>query len=238
MKKITAIIGSPKPQEKSITYTLTQGFIETLKKCNGNIEIESEIIHLSQKNIMPCNGCLSCKQTGKCVIDDDMETIHKSMNEADLLIFGSPVHFTHISSVFMNFVERSMIPLHTFEYLGKPFINIVTTNGSGEQEADKYLSKIAYLYGCIKIGFIFKSANDPFKLKTYNNLISKTTSILSGDKIRPAFINRIYFSFMKKLIKDNKDYFKSIMEIWSNRNWLDKSYSAILNVKKNRRWTN
>ena len=230
MKKIVAITGSPKPREQSATYALIQDFIGTLKK--GNEKIESEIIHLAQRNIKPCTGCLSCKQTGKCVIADDMEAIHKSMNEADLIIFGSPVHFTHISSVFMNFIERSMIPLHTFDFLGKPFINIVTTNGSGEQEADKYLSKIGYLCGCIKIGFVFKSANDPFKSKAYNNLIDKTASILAGKKIRPAFINRMYFSIMKKLIRENKDYFKSIIEIWDKRKWSDKSYSEIFNSNK------
>ena len=182
MKRITAIIGSPKPSGESVTCKLTEMFIEALK--NYNDGITAEVICLSQRNIAPCRGCLSCKQTGKCVIDDDMALINKSMSELDLLIFGSPVHFTHVSSIFQNYIERSILPLHTFEYLGKPFINVVTTNGSGEQEADKYLSKIGYLYGCIKIGSILKSDNDPFNQKAYDKLVAITTSILAG-KYKP-----------------------------------------------------
>lgn len=227
MKRIIAIIGSPKTYEQSATYALANNFIESLKKINS--DIESEIIYLSQRNVKSCKGCLVCKQTGKCVINDDMELIRKSMSDADILIFGSPVHFSHVSSVFHNFVERSVVPLHTFEYLGKPFINIVTTNGSGEQEADKFLTKIGLLFGCIKVGSILKSDNDKFNIKAYQRITSETNSILSGKKVQPKLMNKIYFSFMKKVIKENPDYFIAETEIWKQRNWFKKSFMKIYN---------
>jgi len=230
MKKIVAIIGSPKPESQSVTYALVADFIDSLKK-DGNIDAVN--IHISAKNILPCKGCLVCKKTGQCVLDDDMESIRKSMSEADLLIFGSPVHFTHVSSVFQNFIERSIVPLHTFEYLGKPFVTAVTTNGSGEQEADKYLSKVGYLFGCIKIGAILKSDNDKFNEKAYGKLIVKTASVLAGAPVRPSIVNKIYFSSMRKIIRENKDYFVAESKIWEKRNWFGKSYNEVFISKKN-----
>ena len=176
---------------------------------------------------MPCMGCLACKQTGSCVINDDMGLIGKSMSEADFFIFGSPVHFTNVSSLYLNFIERSLIPLHTFEYLGKPFITVVTTNGSGEQEVDKFLTKIGLLYGGIKVGSILKSDNDEFKAKAYNRLVLKTILVMTSNSVRPRFMNKIYFSSMKNIIKKNENYFKAEIEIWRNKGWLNKNYNDI-----------
>ena len=91
-----------------------------------------------------------------------MDEVKRTVYSADILILVSPVHFRHVSSVFQNFVERLLVDLHTFECLGKPYINFVTTNGSGEDDAEKYLTKIGYLLGAIKIGKICKSDNDRF----------------------------------------------------------------------------
>jgi multimeric flavodoxin WrbA len=54
MKRITAIIGSPKPSGESVTCKLTEMFIEALK--NNNDGITAEVICLSQRNIAPCRG--------------------------------------------------------------------------------------------------------------------------------------------------------------------------------------
>ena len=39
-------------------------------------------------------------------------------------------------------------------------LNIVSTNGSGEEEVDKYLTKMGLLFGMVKVGFIYVSKND------------------------------------------------------------------------------
>jgi multimeric flavodoxin WrbA len=225
MKTIVALTGSPKPLSQSKTYAVIDRFIQDLKI--EYQDITTEIIPINQKNITPCSGCLVCKQTAKCVYNDDMEHIQDSMRKADILIFASPVHFTHVSSIFHGFVERSSIFLHTFAYLGKPFINVVSTNGSGEQEADKFLSKVGYLFGCLKIGSILNSENDKFDVAKYTKLIHKTSSVLSGKIFKPKLVNKVYFSFMRNLMKKNKNYFPAENKIWENKNWFNLSYQKI-----------
>lgn len=228
MKKIVAIVGSPKPMKKSSTLSVTESFIEGLAKANDTAE--TEIIYLNDKNIASCSGCLSCQQTGKCVINDEMEAIAGRMHQADLLVFGSPVHFGAVSSVFQNFIERSLVGLHTFEFMGKAFVTVVTTNGSGEQEVDKYPSKIGCLFGGVKLGSIQLIENDGLDRKKYDRVVAKANAMLAGGKVRPKLINRIYFSSMKNIIRKNTGYFKAEAAIWEKKKWFEKSYKEILDL--------
>ena len=219
MKNIVIINGSPKKESDSEKLALN--FIESLKqnKLNGNIQL----FKLSQMNVKNCIGCLKCKNEGICPQNDDMEKIKNALHKADFVIFSSAVHVTHVSSIFHNFIERSIVDLHTFEYMNKPFVNIVSTNGSGEEDVDKYLSKIGLLFGMIKVGFTFISKNDPFNEKNFVRLVEKSLKILNEKiKIKPTIKNKMYFSFMKKTIKDNPEYFVFENKIWNERGWFNK----------------
>lgn len=230
MKKIVAIVGSPKSAEQSVTVSIVNSFLELLIEKNNNIE--SEVIVLSHENILPCKGCMMCSKNGKCLLNDDFLEIKKKMKDADLLIFASPVHFNHVSSLFQNFVERSLVDLHTFEYIGKPFINFVTTNGSGEKEVNKYLTQIGLLFGAIKIGSVIKIDNEKFNMDNLNKLVQRASLILAEEKkVKPKFTNKMYFFSMKSIIKNNAKYFEYEAKIWKERNWLNKSYKAIINGK-------
>ncbi len=228
MKKIIAIVGSPKLPEQSSTVKLINEFFEMIREKYS--QIETEIISLAQSDILACKGCMSCTKTGKCVINDELVSIKEKMQTADLLIFGSPVHFNHVSSVFHNFVERLLVDLHTFEFIGKPFVNFVTTNGSGEEDADKYLTKIGLLMGAIKLGSILKIDNDKFDENKMSNLAKLTASILTGDKkLKPQIMNSLYFNSMKGIIKGNSNYFTYENSVWKERDWFNKSYKQIVN---------
>lgn len=228
MKKIIAVVGSPKLPEQSTTFKLINEFFEMLRERNN--EIETEVIPLVQRDILACKGCMSCTKTGKCVINDDLASIKEKMQGADLLIFGSPVHFNHVSSVFHKFIERLLVDLHTFEFIGKPFINFVTTNGSGEEEAEKYLTKIGLLMGAIKLGSILKIDNDKFDENKISNLAKLTASILAGEKkLKPKIMNSLYFNSMKNIIQSNSKYFTYENTVWNERDWFNKSYKQIVN---------
>lgn len=230
MKKIVAIVGSPKSADQSVTVNIINSFLNLL--IEKNKDIQSEVIALSQKNILPCKGCMMCSKNGNCLLNDDFLSIKKEMKSADLLLFASPVHFNHVSSLFQNFLERSLIDLHTFEYIGKPFINFVTTNGSGEKQVGKYLTKIGLLFGSIKIGSAIKIGNEKFNMDNLNKLAQRVNKILIEEKkVKPKLMNKMYFSSMKNIIKNNKRYFEYEAKVWEKRNWLNKSYKAIINGK-------
>lgn len=216
-KNIVIINGSPRKVSDSEKLALR--LVESVK--SDNLTVNTQMFKLSQMEIKNCIGCLECKNNGHCSQIDDVNKIKDSLKKADFIIFSTPVHISHISSLFHNFFERSITDLHTFEYWGKPFLNIVSTNGSGEEEADKYLSKIGLLFGMVKVGFAFVSKNDPFNEKNFSKQVQKSINILTGKYIvKPTMKNKIYFSYMKKTIKNNPDFFVYESKIWEERGWL------------------
>jgi len=47
---------------------------------------KTELIHLVDFNLNPCNGCRTCYETKNCAIEDDVEKIFKKVAEADGII--------------------------------------------------------------------------------------------------------------------------------------------------------
>ena len=83
--KILVLNGSPH-KSASTTMAVTNAFVKGM--CEGG-EYESEIINISDLNVTPCMGCLSCwaRTEGECVIkNDDMPAVKKRIEEADIII--------------------------------------------------------------------------------------------------------------------------------------------------------
>lgn len=85
--KILGIMGSPR--KGGNTEILLDAALEKARE-NG---VSTFKISLRTKKIVPCNGCLKCTRTGKCVIKDDMQEIYGKMVESDGIIWATPVYF-------------------------------------------------------------------------------------------------------------------------------------------------
>jgi multimeric flavodoxin WrbA len=100
--KITGILGSPR--KKGNTEILLDAALEEAKK-NGVLVSK---ISLRDKVIAPCNGCLKCRETGNCVIKDDMQEIYKEMLESDGILWATPVYFWSMSSQTKTVMDRTI----------------------------------------------------------------------------------------------------------------------------------
>ena len=87
MKKVLILSGSPRKGGNS--DTLCDEFMK------GAIEAGNEVekIFVAGKNIGYCKGCYACKDTGVCVIKDDMAEVLQKMLDADVIVLSSPVYF-------------------------------------------------------------------------------------------------------------------------------------------------
>ena len=73
-------------------------------KANG---IETEIVHVGQKDIRGCIGCGKCRALGKCVFDNDLvNEVATKFREADGIVLGSPVYFGAVSGTMTSFLNR------------------------------------------------------------------------------------------------------------------------------------
>lgn len=98
--KVLLINGSP--NARGCTYTALSEVASTLEK-EG---LETEILHVGQKDIRGCIGCRKCKQTGKCVFDDIVNETAQKFEEADGIVIGSPVYFASANSTVISFITR------------------------------------------------------------------------------------------------------------------------------------
>lgn len=68
---------------------------------------EAELFSLSDKEIKPCDGCSTCTRTGKCHINDDMQTVYQKLVAADGIIFGTPIYFYSMPSQAKALIDRT-----------------------------------------------------------------------------------------------------------------------------------
>lgn len=98
--KVILINGSP--NMKGCTYTALNEVSKTLNE-EG---IETEIIHVGNKDIRGCIGCRQCKTKGKCVFDDIVNEVAPKFKECDGIVIGSPVYFASANGTLVSFIDR------------------------------------------------------------------------------------------------------------------------------------
>lgn len=64
-------------------------------------------ISLRNKSIAPCDACLGCIKTGKCVIEDDAQEIYDKMVESDGITWATPVYFWSMTSHTKTLMDRT-----------------------------------------------------------------------------------------------------------------------------------
>jgi multimeric flavodoxin WrbA len=57
-------------------------------------------------NIMPCQNCGGCEETGTCVYEDDMSQVYEAIRTADRIILASPVFFFSVSAQAKAMIDR------------------------------------------------------------------------------------------------------------------------------------
>jgi multimeric flavodoxin WrbA len=98
--KVVGIVGSPRLGGN--TEILTRTALDEIRK-EG---IETELIRLAEKRILPCNGCRDCKETGECHIKDDFASVFAKMKEADGIILASPVYYGAATPQIVSLISR------------------------------------------------------------------------------------------------------------------------------------
>lgn len=100
MAKVLLLNGSPHAQ--GCTATALQEMMEVF----SSEGIETELIHVGNKNIRGCIACGSCMKQGKCVFDDLVNETAPKFEAADGLVIGSPVYYASPNGTILSFMDR------------------------------------------------------------------------------------------------------------------------------------
>lgn len=103
--KIMLINASPRPE--GTIATLAREVTAQLEQAGAEVEQ----LQLANCNIKYCTFCMTCyrdKDTpiGKCVLQDDMQTILPKLRAADGYVMATQVSSGHANAIFKTFMER------------------------------------------------------------------------------------------------------------------------------------
>ena len=68
--------------------------------------IDTELIHIGNKDIRGCIACRRCKTTGQCVFSDLVNETAPKLAEADGIVVGSPVYYGTPNGTVLSFLQR------------------------------------------------------------------------------------------------------------------------------------
>lgn len=98
--KVILLNGSPRPGSNT-RLALTQ-----MAEIFSEQGIESEIIDVGNKVIRGCIGCAKCRQTGKCVFDDEVNEVAAKFKDADGMVVGTPVYYASSNATVEALLQR------------------------------------------------------------------------------------------------------------------------------------
>lgn len=220
--KILAIIGSPR---KGNSYRITRQVEERMKLIG---QVEFDYVFLKDVEIKPCQGCFLCTSKGEkyCPIKDGCPEVLARMQEADGVIFVSPVYALSVTGLMKNFKDRLAYNVHRPQFFGKYAMSIVTSAGTGLNGTLKYLSTFSIW------GFEFVSQlgiiNYPY-LKPTPHLQKQTTdsidtaskkfyqAIETKKQRSPSLIKVLQFRVLKCNTVVAKEYWQADYEFYKDR---------------------
>lgn len=140
-KKVLILSGSPRKDGNSdiLCDEFMKGAIES-----GN---EVEKVRVAQKNIGFCRACYACRETGICVIKDDMAELLQKMIDSDVIVLASPVYFYSIDAQLKTVIDRTVA--RWTEVKNKEFYYIVTAADEERESAETTIACFRGYADCV-----------------------------------------------------------------------------------------
>lgn len=137
--KILIINGSARG--KGFCNTIANELLTELKSFNNSKSINTSIFTIAEKNINFCTGCVNCCSNEKkyCFIEDDIHEAYRLMEEADSIVYISPIYESFISGILKNFFDRTNHYTSFFKLAGK-HINLILSGVQPQKGRTKEFS--------------------------------------------------------------------------------------------------
>ena len=131
-----ALLINGSPHANGCTFTALSIVAEELQK-NG---IETEIVHIGNKDIRGCIACGKCAELGHCVFNDMVNEVAPKLEQADGLVVGSPVYYAGPNGTLTNLLDRLFYSAH-YDLRMKVGAAVVSARRGGTTAAFDRLNK-------------------------------------------------------------------------------------------------
>jgi multimeric flavodoxin WrbA len=118
---------------------------------------ETELFQSAELDVRPCNGCLGCVQSGRCVMKDDMQRLYDALKIADTLVLGAPIYMGQMSAQAKIFTDRLFAqitprfsPRFKEENAGKKLVLVFTQGNPDASKFQTYIDYTAQIFGMLE----------------------------------------------------------------------------------------
>lgn len=227
MKKILAIIGSPRKGE---TLQAVKNFETALKKIE---EVEVEYVMLSQVGLLDCTGCHNCVIKGRdyCRESQKIKELQDRMFSADAVILASPVYNQQITALMKKFLDYLTFLWHRPEMFHIKFFGI-SSGGGIFGEVFKTMKSNVLSWGGDWIGELgvphYDSLTPKYKLKCDIDYNKKAELLLKAMDDKKPHIPSINQLMMFRVWKMNSVACKKAIPLdyayWTEKGLFEKDF--------------
>lgn len=100
MGSVLAVAASAR--RKGNSDTLLEAALQPIREAGHTVET----IVPRRLSITPCRSCHGCWDTGRCVVDDEMQELYVKFCEVDYLAVAAPVYFTNLPGHLKVLIDR------------------------------------------------------------------------------------------------------------------------------------
>ncbi len=146
--RILALIGSPR--KKGNTDILVEQILQGAKT-KGH---KSKKLYLYQYKISPCVDCRTCKKGDHvCKLKDGMQQIYPKMEQADVVIFGTPLYWWGPSGPMKLLMDRMRPFVASDKLKGKKGV-VVAPSGDEPETCGALIEMFRRTFDHLEIEFI------------------------------------------------------------------------------------
>lgn len=141
MKKVIVVSSSPRKNGNSeiLAHKFADGALSA-----GN---EVQFIAVRELDLKFCTGCLYCQSHDKCVIGDGMNALYEKFQNADVLVFATPVYYYSVCGQLKTLLDR-LNPLYSRKNKFKDVYLLATAADDDERAMDGAVKDIQGWIDC------------------------------------------------------------------------------------------
>lgn len=183
-----------------------------------------------------CSGCTNCfmKSEELCPHRSYIEPITRMIDEAELLIFTTPVYVYHatgsMKALLDHYGYRWMVHRPEGKMFAKQAVCIATAAGGGMKTACKDIRDSLFFWGVGRIytyGMAVRAVSWEGVPAERKRKIDDSMNALAGkisshsNRVKPSIKTKLFFHLMRFLNK--KGWNETDTEYWRAKGWLEKS---------------
>lgn len=111
-------------------------------------------VHLAEAALPHCDGLLATIVDGERTTAhfSALQPVYEAMQQADVVVFASPVHNFTVSALLKNFIDLMVFESHRPSFMGKSALLVATAMGAGQDKVFRYLGDVVKSWGFRVVG--------------------------------------------------------------------------------------